>query len=165
MLKRLTVFPLLFLTSWSALAEQQFAYPQATIEWQGVDNYRDIKTVAQSQLRYEKHVLKALSDVFAKTAEQNLTHGQMLKVTVTDLDLAGEVRYRPQLARDMRVLTDTTPPRITFSYQVIQGDNVLKQGNEKISNLGYLSSVIGPSRDRPFAYEKQLITNWGKKTL
>lgn len=98
-------------------------------------------------------------------AEQNLSSGQMLNVVITALDLAGDVRYRPQLGRDMRILSDTTPPRITFHYQVMDGDTPKKQGEEKIGGLGYLSSVLGPARDRPFAYEKKIIEQWGKKNL
>ena len=148
-----------------SLFAQEFSYEQATVNWKDTDTYRDIRAVDQNQSRFQHQVFEILSKEFATTAEQNLTSEQVLKVEVTNLDLAGDARYRPELGKEMRVLTDVTPPRITFQYQIVEGEQVIKQGDEEISDLNYLSSVMGPARDRRLAYEKKLISNWGKKNL
>lgn len=166
MAKRPSVFLTLFaLLPAFSLSAQEFTFEQATVNWQDTDTYRDVRAVDQSQSRFKKQTFEILSQEFASTAEQNLNPEQVLKVTVTDLDLAGEARYRPELGREMRVLTNITPPRITFRYQVLEGETIIKQGDEKISDLNYLSSVMGSARDRRLAYEKKLIQNWGKKNL
>lgn len=142
-----------------------FQSPPAVVVWSQTDTYRDVEAVDEVQSRFEQRVFKQISAFFGEAAKSKLTDEETLYIEVTNLDLAGDVRFRPGVTRELRILDDLTPPRITFSYKMMKGEQVLKQGDEKLSDINYLNSVIGPARDRPFAYENQLIKNWVKKTL
>ncbi|MGF1689116.1 DUF3016 domain-containing protein [Photobacterium japonica] len=135
--------------------------PPVHVTWENPQDYRDVRAATGSQSRFEATTFKHLTESFSHNMKPYLTDGQTLWVTVTDLDLAGDVRE----PRDVRVLNDNTPPRMTFSYSVKEGDTVIAQGDANISSLGYQGKVIGLARDRPYAYENQLIKDWVKKTF
>ncbi|AVV85201.1 hypothetical protein SPWS13_3492 [Shewanella putrefaciens] len=84
---------------------------------------------------------------------------------VTDVDLAGDMRPTfGATANDLRVVKDIYPPRITFSYQVLENDKVIVAGDEKLSDMGFLTG-IQPLNDKPFMYETQMLNDWLKKTI
>ncbi|KLU99147.1 DUF3016 domain-containing protein [Photobacterium aphoticum] len=135
--------------------------PPVQVTWEDPQNYRDIQAATGSQSKFEASTFKYLTQSFSKNVKRYLPDGQTLQVTVTNLDLAGEVN----IPRDVRVLDHNTPPRITFTYVVKDGDNVVTQGDADLSSLGYQGKVIGLARDRPYPYENQMIKEWAKKTF
>ncbi|MGF1681786.1 DUF3016 domain-containing protein [Photobacterium minamisatsumaniensis] len=160
------IVPLLLLGfSNACFADNIFSNPPASVTWLNSDQYKDVKSASGSQSRYEQNVFAQLSKQFGKEANKHLAKDQTLIVTVTDLDLAGMVQYRSELSQEIRILDSTTPPKLSFSYQVKQGDEIVKEGTEQLRNLNYQSSVIGRAKEKPLAYEKALIDKWAKDAL
>ncbi len=86
-------------------------------------------------------------------------------MTVTDVDLAGDMRPTfGATADDLRVIKDLYPPRITFSYQVLENDKVIIAGDEKLSDMGFMSGIQSVN-DKPFMYETKMLSDWLKKTV
>lgn len=135
------------------------------ITWQDVDSYRDVKAVGDIQSRYELRVFETLTKNLNKSAEKTLKPTQKLEMVVTDLDLAGDVRPTfGATPNDIRLIEDIYPPRMTFSYQVLEGDQVIIAGDEKLRDMSFMHTV-GTMNDRLLRYESKMLSNWLKKSV
>lgn len=135
------------------------------IEWQNPKEFRDIKTSAELQSRFENRLFETLTQNINKQAEKTLKPGQTLHMQVTDIDLAGDMR--PTFGAtpgDLRIVKDLYPPRATFSYSVKEGDKVVIAGDEKITDMSFMHHS-SRMRDRPFQYETRLFVEWLQKTV
>ncbi|BFL85791.1 hypothetical protein LFREDSHE_42410 [Shewanella baltica] len=86
-------------------------------------------------------------------------------MTITDVDLAGDMRPTfGATANDLRIVKEIYPPRMTFSYQVLENDKVIIAGDEKLSDMGFMDGIKSLT-DKPFMYETKMLTDWLKKTI
>lgn len=112
-----------------------------------------------------ERTLKQLSAHFEALGAQ-LPDGQTLRVEVTDVDLAGEIR--PWGWQDLRVMRGAADwPTLRLRYTLQQGERTLKSGEERLSDLNYLQSSW-QARDRPateMAYERRLVRRWFESTF
>jgi hypothetical protein len=94
-------------------------------------------------------------------AERKLQPGQSLKIEVLDIDLAG--RFEPlrfRAANEVRVMRESTWPRIKLRYTLSQGDAVTASREEVVADMNYLGSINRyPSGDR-LRYEKAMLDRW-----
>jgi Protein of unknown function (DUF3016) len=90
---------------------------------------------------------------------QRLPDGQRLRIEVLDLDLAGErVLRRGSDVRVMRGAADW--PQIRLRWTLEQGGSAVRSGEERLSDLGYLSGRPSPAGEGAFPHEKRLLTQW-----
>lgn len=138
-----------------------------TVVWQEPDDYRDVKTGSGIQSRYQNHVFATLGQHLQRKIEPLLSEGQKATITVTDLDLAGDVRPTfGATPNDIRVVKGVYPPRMTFSYQVINGNNEVKaSGKEDLSDLGFDNRSGMPYRNESLRYEMIMLDDWISRTL
>lgn len=135
------------------------------ITWQGVDDFRDVKAVGDIQSRYELRTFETLTKNLNKTVTKNFQPDQKLEMVVTDVDLAGDVRPTfGATSNDIRVVKDIYPPRLTFSYKVLEGDKVIVAGDEKLRDLGFMQTV-GVTNDKPLRYETKMLDEWLKNSV
>jgi hypothetical protein len=135
------------------------------IVWQSPKDYRDIKSSGELQSRYEKRLFETLTENINKEAAKILKPNQKLEMTITDVDLAGDMRPTfGATANDLRIIKDIYPPRMTFSYQVLENDKVIIAGDEKLSDMGFMGGIQSLN-DKPFMYETKMLTEWLKKTI
>lgn len=137
------------------------------VQWQEPSKYRDIKSSGELQSRFENRLFETLTENLDKQAQKTLKAGETLQMVVTDVDLAGDMRPTfGATANDLRVVKEVYPPRITFSYQVLEGDKVIVSGDEKITDMNFLTSIDRMGRDRdPFFYETAMLNNWLTKMV
>ena len=142
----------------------------ATLEvsWQDIANYRDIRAVNEPQKRFEQHVTSALAEHLTQLAAQ-LPADHVLRITVTDLDLAG--RVEPMFSdtfQTTRVLNRIDYPMIHFNYDYSDGSGaVLQSGEERLKDMGQLESrrtMMASGRDQ-FFHEKRLLDDWFKQAF
>ena len=96
------------------------------VEWQDPKSFRDVKASGDIQSRFEARTFKELTKNLNKEAAKILKPNQKLEMVVTDLDLAGDVRPTfGATTNDLRVVKDLYPPRITFSYKITEGEQVI----------------------------------------
>lgn len=135
------------------------------ILWQSPKDFRDIESSGEIQSRYETRLFDTLTKNINKEASKILKPNQKLEMTVTDIDLAGDMRPTfGATADDLRVVKDIYPPRMTFSYQVLENGKVIIAGDEKLSDMGFLSGIQSQT-DKPFMHETQMLTDWLKKAI
>ena len=104
---------------------------------------------------------RSLAELAAHFEElaRGLPSGQSLRIQVLDVDLAGEPQ---QGLHDLRVLRGMAdPPRLHLRWSLHDGTRLVKSGEDRISDLGYLAR--GPHWGLvagPLAYEKRMLRQW-----
>lgn len=165
-MKLTTWLPLsFFLFCATAIANDTFEFPPASVTWASPENYRDVRSSSGSQPRFQQQVFENLSEYFGDMARIYLAPDQTLNIKVNNLDLAGDIRYGAETGQKIRILTSISAPSISFSYQIRQGETAMKSDTVRLTNLNYQASVWGMGRSRVLAYEKQLIHDWARKSL
>lgn len=133
-----------------------------TVTYIAPERFRD------REFRQERPRASALAEFdkeFAKLAARYLPAGQGLAIEVLDIDLAGEFEPWNFDYRDVRIMRDTTPPRICFRYTLTEAGKVLKQDEVRLSDMNYLSRPGAANDTERFAYDKQLIEDWFRVTF
>lgn len=132
---------------------------RAEVRYVQPERYADAGFGAVEQERTQR-VLTAHFDRLA----QRLPDGQVLRVDVTDVDLAGEVDTLAfHRVRVLGQLPDA--PRLGLKYELRQGEQVLAQGEERLTDLAYLDRSRGLRRDEPLPYEGRLLDRWFSERL
>lgn len=107
-------------------------------------NYEDIFRI------FEKHLGKLAS---------KLPNNYQLVMQVTDIDLAGDIA-----GGDIRVVTHPFSPRIAFSYQLLDADQVVVvEGKENIRDSAFMTNRSLRYKSDPLGYEKKLFDDWFKE--
>ncbi len=92
-----------------------------------------------------------------------LPDGQVLRLEVLDLDLAGDVRHWRGWGMDeVRVMGGRADwPRIQLRYTLQAAGQTLASGEARLSDMGYLFR----QRDGTLAYEKRMVDDWFQRTF
>ena len=143
------------------LAAAGAAGAEVTVNYDKPDEFIDMPRSPQDR----EQVLKEVSRHFAQLAK-NLPAGQDLKVTITDMDLAGRLEPRRWAMDDIRIMRGGADwPVIVLSYTLEQNGQVVKSGTDTLKNMMYQQRINRYSSGEPLRYEKQMIDDWFQKTI
>jgi len=126
------------------------------LQWIEPQNFRDAGLGSWERER----TLKTLSEYIERLGRR-LPDGQVLKLDVTDLDLAGEVW--PRGAHEIRVLRGGADwPHMSMRYALSgEGGQVLKSGQADIADMAYqFPGRFASGIDGDLAYEKRMLERW-----
>lgn len=142
----------------AAAALQGVAHAQgkAEVQWIEPQNFRD----AGNGTWERERTLRSLGEYIDRLARR-LPDGQLLKLEVTDLDLAGEVW--PRSTHEVRIVRGGIDwPHLSMRYALTgEGGKVLKSGQADLADMGYLfSGRFANSSEGDFAYEKRMLDRW-----
>jgi hypothetical protein len=140
---------------------------EAKVVWQDTDSYTDIRSGNQSIKSMRSGIEKSIGGEFSELAGQ-LPAGYVLDVTVTDLDLAGEVDPIPTRSVDqVRVLKDIYFPRMTFDYRLTGSDGAVLLAEQKVElkDMQYLSNMRVTRTSEAFYSERRMVRDWFSKQL
>ena len=159
-------FCLMFALIGSSLLSNFASAGTVQVTWQDTDKYADIRPTNESRENFRKHVFQELGLVFEDLAKK-LPDEVQWKVTVTDLDLAGEVRpVMMSAGNDIRIIKDIYWPRMSLSYVMTDGKgSVVAEGKEDISDMSFM--MIRPINmgNGSFPYEAKMLEDWFRKQL
>ncbi|MBC8056613.1 MAG: DUF3016 domain-containing protein [Rhizobiales bacterium] len=141
-----------------------FAAPGAPVETEKAEvSYRNPAGFTEMSHSFGQRTawLDDLSGYVAKRAARTIPDGERLLVTITDVQRAGMVEpWRGIGWSELRVVRDTTPPRIELTFQLVAANGaVLKEGMRTLRDIDFLGRN-GLRRDEPLSYEKNLIDDW-----
>ena len=165
-----SVFLTLLASSMSLVSLQAVSKADVEINWQNPENYRDVTPTAQTRKSFREQVFSQLGEYMEKLAE-TLPDQQKLQITVTNLDLAGQVWPASFVglgnsASDVRIIKNIDIPRISFSYSLqTNGNEVLKQGEVELKDMAFMDR---PSRffdSDNLRYEKTMLKDWFEETF
>jgi len=133
------------------------------IKWTNPDDYRDIYPGEEHRKHFRERTFKALEKHFSILAKQ-LPQGQLLKVEVTDIDLAGDVHHGG--IRQIRLVKEIYFPKMKFSYQVVDvKNNELSAGQVDLKDMSFMMGSNLKYRNDSLGYEKKMLDNWFKKAF
>ena len=137
---------------------------EAKITWQDPDNYTDIRPTDETRDAFRNRVFKDLGAVFEDLAKQ-LPDGVMWDITVTDVDLAGDVRPMMRAGmNDIRIVKEVYWPRMSIQYKMTDASGkVLAEGKEDIKDMNFMMNSSGLYGGSSFQYEERMLRDWFKK--
>ncbi len=138
---------------------------EVTVNWDAPEKFSDVKPVNESRQKFRERTLKSLEEYFVDLAA-GLPHQQKLMVTVTDLDLAGEVWPASfvgmgSAGSDVRLVKRHYIPRMTFSYTLSDESGALvKQADVQLKDMGFMDGMTSRIKDEPLRFEKHMLKEW-----
>lgn len=136
-LKLVLLSSLFSVNAWAATAE---------VTWHEPESYRDIRASNEIESRFQARVFAELEKHFESLAEQ-LPDNQVLKIVVTDVDLAGEIELQPMNGGlgSLRIVRGFDFPSMKFSYELVTAEGkIIVQGEERIRGRDV------PGKGRPY---------------
>lgn len=137
------------------------AAPRATVTFVNPDKFTDAADSQRGSDFGREGNLAELKAYIERKASSYVPEGQRLEVTITDVDLAGEIEpWRSPQMQDVRIIKEIYPPRIDLSYKLINATGaIVKEGTHQLRDLNYMMN-INPNRSDPRVYEKALLDDW-----
>jgi hypothetical protein len=110
-------------------------------------------------------ILKEVTQHFTKLGQQ-LPAGEELKITVTDMDLAGRLEPRRWAIDDIRIMRGGADwPSMQLTYTIEQNGQVVRTGSDTLKNMMYQGRINKYSSGDALRYEKQMIDDWFQKSV
>lgn len=137
------------------------------VVFQNPDKFTDVKDGLMESDRGREGILEDIRKHIEQRAPDFLAPSYKLVMTFTDIDLAGEYEpWRTPPMSDVRIVKAIYPPRLDFSYQVVDGKSgaVVREGKEELRDLAFQQRLT-IHRDDPLRYEKDMIDGWLRETL
>lgn len=97
---------------------------------------------------------------------RRLADGQRLEITVTYVDMAGDIESWPGPGRcDLRIVKDVYPPRIDLRFRLLGADRAeARAGTRQLRDSSYLTSAAPVTADH-LRHEKALLLDWLQSEL
>ncbi|MDT0496093.1 DUF3016 domain-containing protein [Algiphilus sp. W345] len=134
------------------------------VSYKNPEKFTDASDRGLYSPRATESVMRRLTAHFQEQGAKYLAEGQTMEIEVTDIDLAG--RFEPGHTpgyEDVRLLRESTWPRMEFNYVVKQGEEIVDSGEAKLSDMSYLMhSSVSRSSD-PLHHDTQMIDRWFRK--
>lgn len=140
------------------------AASRVTVVFDHPEKYTDLKDSwsDSENERGRDRYLPPLREYLEQTLANRLPAGQQLTMTFTDIDLAGDFEpWRGIQFEDVRIIKDIYAPRMNFTFKVTDaGGAVVKSGERKLLDLGFMFNITPAFRDDPLRYEKAMLDSW-----
>ncbi len=95
-----------------------------------------------------------------------LADGQVLKIDVLDVDLAGTIRPARRSGLDIRIVRGSADmPHIRLRYALTDGGTVVKTAEETLTDLNYTRHASDYADSDPLRHEKRMLADWFKATF
>jgi hypothetical protein len=129
------------------------------VEYLQPDLFADVGNQRFSDERMRAAYLGELRRHVAQRASKLLATGELLSVSITEVDMAGEFEsWRPPPGA--RIVMDIYPPRIDLTFRLAGGDGkLIREGERKLRDPAFLLGA-NDYPDDPLRYEKALIDRW-----
>ena len=140
---------------------------KVTVDWTDVAKFADTRSNMCHGPVKPAEWLARLARFTQSRAVGRLQEGQTLKVTITDIQRAGQCEpWRGPRMDDVRILKDIYPPSLSLHYRLTDANGALvSEGDYKKTDLGYLQGGNLLDSHDPLRFEKRMIDDWLRKNL
>jgi hypothetical protein len=133
------------------------------VTWGDYKKFRDIDAGNENRKSFRERTLKDFEKHFAKLAEA-LPENQVLKINVTDVDLAGDTHVGG--INRTRIVKEIYAPRLNFSYELVdESGQVIKAETVVVKDMSFMSGSNLKYRNKSLGYEKKMLDDWFKDTF
>ncbi|MBV2130753.1 DUF3016 domain-containing protein [Arsukibacterium indicum] len=136
------------------------------LNWQDPDKFTDIRAANDSRSRFQERVKRNFEKFFQEIAT-DLPDGYSWQVTITDIDLAGEVDYFvTNTGQAIRVIKEIHSPAVRFNHLLRDqyGEEVVG-GEERLRDMGFMSRMTPRGNSPEFEFERVMLQDWFKQEL
>ena len=138
---------------------------QIKVTWHEPEKYRDVAGADERNKRFQKKTFSQFEKYFSKMA-QKLPEEVTIQLKVTDLDLAGDVRYNFALHREIRLVSHIYWPMMEFDYEINSGSHHVASGTAKLKDMAFMDrGNVFRGSHRPLSYETHMLSTWFKKDV
>jgi hypothetical protein len=144
-----------------AVAATPTAAPDSvSVEFIHPEKFTDLQDQRTADERVRNAYMDDLRRTIERRAASELGPDRKLAVTITDVDMAGDLEFGVARGRDIRLMRQSSPPRIDLSFRLTDANgNVLKSGERHLTDLGYIQPER-PTTDASLFFEKRLLSEW-----
>lgn len=161
LMKKLTM-TLLVMFTFVSLPNAAYA-ATSEMTWTDHEKYRDINPGNGSRKHFRERTFNQLEKHLAKLAEK-LPEGQVLKINVTDVDLAGDTHIGG--IDQLRIIKELYFPRMNFSYELVNADgSVVISDKIVLKDMNFMMSSSLKYRSKSLGYEKKMLDDWFADTF
>lgn len=121
-----------------------------------VDAYPRGRNGSEEELR---ETLDNIRLIFSELGARQLKPGDRLKITITELDLAGEIEPGRSGILELRVLRRISWPSMTLRYS-LQREGRETAAETKLSDPSYQDNAGFCARAGGFCYERLMVRRW-----
>ena len=134
------------------------------VTWTAPEKYRDIRAGEENRKRFKARTFNALEKHLAKLS-MKLPQEQLLKINVTDVDLAGDTLHGG--IERIRIIKDIYFPRLKFTYQLLNKTDgkVILAEEVNLKDMGFMQRGRLKYKNQSLSYEKVMLDNWFDKTF
>jgi hypothetical protein len=128
------------------------------------ERYSDANPSRDFPIKADSAVLRILDSSLQELGARYLPPALNLRIEVLDLDLAG--RYEPWRldGRDVRIMRDVDPPRISLRYTLERAGQPPLMREETVTDMVYLSRPeVRFHNGDPMAIEKAVLADWFRR--
>lgn len=139
---------------------------EAEVTFKEPEKYTDIRPANDSRARFQERVLTKFEGFFKELAA-TLPEGYKWQVTVTDIDLAGDVDYFAAGAgQAIRIVKDIYSPAIRFNYTLTDATGKeVAAGEERLRDMGFMQKISSTVKTQEFEYEQRMLKDWFTKNV
>jgi hypothetical protein len=145
---------------------QAAADSRVQIDWTKPAGFSEEKTYSGTGLGRQDpdEWLGDLADHLRYRAERVVPKGEHLKVTFTNVQLAGTYEpWRGPRWDDVRIIKNQYPPRIDLTFTLTDATGaVVKEGERKLRDPAFMQRGILNETD-PLRFEKRMLDDWVRK--
>lgn len=136
------------------------------VEFQAMDKFTDFTDEPWSNALRAEDAAALFREATIKEARRHLTEGQTLKVTFTDVDLAGDDLPSANMGvHAVRIVKTLYPPRIKLTFTLTDATGaVLKQGERSLVDYNFMERADITS-DGALRYDLRLLREWVRSEL
>ncbi len=138
-----------------------------SVNWNDPATFTELRLSSNRRAASEGNWLQDLAQYMRKRAQQQLSPGEHLALTIVDIDRAGEFEpwHGPNL-QDARIVRDLFPPRMTVQFRRTNAQGtVVAEGERKITDPAFLLNSSPLNNTDPLRYEKKMIDSWLRREL
>jgi hypothetical protein len=143
------------------------ADPPARVEvvYVNPQNFTDVRNGYTQTDSARDFYLAEIRRYIEQRAGRRLADGETLRVTIADVQLAGDYEARRPSVTNVRIVREVTPARIDLSFRLLRADGtVLGEGERQLRSTGY-PVAVGIGQWDPLRYEKVLLDDWLRADL
>jgi len=139
---------------------------RVSVELTNPETFTDFKTSCVARPVDVDALAAQLERYLKTTAARLLSDGQRMEITVTNIDMAGDIEvWRNPFLCDLRTMKDVYPPRIDLTFRVLDAEGKeLRGGTRSLADVNYLDRSA-PSGIDQLRYEKYLLSDWLQREL
>jgi len=140
--------------------------PRTEVVFDHPEKFADVKDSYVPTEKGRDYILATIRDFLVHRADSLLPKGYNLKITFTDIHLAGDFEpWHGVQYDDVRFVRSIYPPEFKFTYTVTDASGkVVREGSEDIRDLTFQWRVTLDSMD-PLRYEKDILDEWARSKL